>query len=227
MDRLLDHGHFRHHIIVGDIHIPCAAPVLTWHDHGLTFKSGAGARRRHPKQKIDLIVLHWTGGEGTAKQIYRTLTSRALGTEFVIDHEGLIWQFADPARIDTFDAGPVNPRSVGIEIANYGYRHGRAPGRGRIRPKYTALLNAKPRTFAGFFPGQMRSAVALCDALRKPFKLVERRIPRNGNGDLLLRAMTKTELADYRGVLGHFHVSRRKSDPGTEIFEALTEAGYE
>jgi len=224
---MIDFGHFRNDIIVGHIRVPCEAPVLTWQDHGMRFNNGRGARRRHPKQKIDLIVLHWTGGEGTAKQIYKTLTSRELGVEFVVDREGVIWQFADPARVDTFDAGRVNPRSVGIEIVNYGFSRGRPPGKGAVRPVYQSSLNGKARSFAGFFPGQMRSTVALCDALRGPLKAIPKRLPRNDKGEVLRRVMTHEEVDNYSGVLGHFHVSRKKTDPGTEIFDVLTAAGYE
>jgi len=228
MERLLEHGRFGNEIIVGNLRVEVSAPVLTWHQHKMQFIEGEGARRRHPKQKIDLIVLHWTGGEATARQTFKVLTGRELGVEFVIDRQGLIWQFADPARIDTFDAGPVNPRSVGIEMTNYGFRRPNTPvpRHGRVRPLWRQLLNGRQREFASFFPAQVDSAVHLCDALCRVLPAVPRRIPRDKRGAVLKRTMTRSELREYSGILGHFHVSRRKSDPGTDLMTMFEEAGY-
>jgi len=223
-----DSGHYGSDIIVADMRIEIAAPVLTWKDHGLTFIEGKGARRRFKKQKIDLHVAHFTGGEGTARQTFRTLTGRRLGVEFLIDSWGVVWQFADPARIDTFDAGHVNPRSVGTEITCYGFRRpGKAiPRPGRDRPVYTTTLNGRLRQFAAFTPWQLKAFLALDEGLRTVLPAIRRRIPRNGNRRLIRRKLTKAELATFSGVLGHFHVSRPKSDPGTELFDALDCAGY-
>jgi len=221
-------GHFQNDIIVGGIRFSVDAPVISMESHGLLFKVGPCARRRAPKQLIDLIVLHWTAGEATARQTYRTLSGRELGVEFVVDRQGIIWQFADPALIDTFDAGSANRRSAGIEITNYGFRRSgkKIPMKGRDRPKYRTTLNGRSREFAGYYPAQIQSAIALCDTLRSPLRYVSKVIPRDGNGHLLKRTMTKKELQEFSGVLGHFHISKAKSDPGTDIFEAFDLAGY-
>lgn len=194
----------------------------------MRFKVGRGARRRYKKQRIDTIVLHWTGGEATARQTYKTLSGRDLGVEFMIDRQAVIWQFADPATVDTFDAGYLNPRSTGIEITNYGFSRSKRkiPIKGRDRPVYKTKLNGKNREFASYFPAQIQAAVALCDALRVPLRHVRKAIPRDRSGELLQRTMSRRELAAFSGVVGHFHVSRAKSDPGTDIFEALHQAGY-
>lgn len=222
-------GYYGNEIIVADLRVPVAAPVLTMEDHGLEFRAGKGARRRFPKQLIDLIVVHWTGGERGARQVFRTLTSRALGVEFVVDPWGIIWQFADPARVDTFDAKGVNPRSIGIEMTNFAFRR---PGKpiprpGRDRPRYRTQLNGRAREFASFTPWQMKACVALCDALTATVRTIPRTIPRNGNNNLIRRKLKKAELDAYAGVLGHFHVSGSKLDPGTDIFEMFDAAGYE
>ena len=221
-------GYFDRHILIGGVKFPVNAPVIPMRTHGKRFKVGKGARRRFPKQKIDLIVLHWTGGEASALSTFRTLTRRDLGAEFVIDNSGVIWQFADPATIDTFDAGYVNPRSVGIEITNYGFRSSRSkvPSAGRYRPMYETVMNGQTRHFAGFYPVQIQAALALCGTLRAALRNVKRQIPRDPDGNILRRVMTKAEILEYAGVLGHFHVSRAKSDPGLDIFDAFDAAGY-
>jgi N-acetylmuramoyl-L-alanine amidase len=214
-------------LIIGGEVVPCSVPVSNWHDHGLEFKVGRGARRRVPKKEIDLFVLHWTGGEGSAKAVHRILTSRRLGVEFTIDREGKIWQHADPVTVDTFDAGRVNPRSMGVEIVNYGFRHkSKPPLKGRDRDEYRTQLNRQWRTFARFYPHQVASAIALVDACCNAVPTIPKRIPRDGDHKLIKRVMGGAELARYKGVIGHFHISRKKSDPGTEIFKAFDACGY-
>ena len=224
----LDSGYYGNEIIFADMRVEIAAPVITWHEHSLTFKVGKGARRRHPKQKIDIHCVHWTGGEGTARATHRTLTSRELGVEYLIDPWGIVWQFADPAKLDVFDVKTISPRSVGTEITNYGFRR---PGQpiprpGRDRPIYRTQLNGRARSFAAFTPWQLKALLALDAGLRTVCPAIKKQIPRNGNGRLIRRKLKKAELDNYSGVLGHFHVSSRKLDPGTDIFEALEAAGY-
>src|SRR5690349_11105935 len=97
-------------LIIGGKVVPCDLPVYNWHDHGLEFRVGDGARRRTPKVEIDLFIWHWGGGLGDYKAMYNVLDTRELGVEFFID-DGKIYQYADPIFVDTFDAGPYNPRS--------------------------------------------------------------------------------------------------------------------
>jgi len=218
-------------LILGGEQWHCDVPVFNPEDHGLEVEIGDGARRRHPKRtELDLFVLHWTGGERNPPGLFETLEARELGVEFAIGHFGDVWQYADPLLVDTFDAGKVNPRSMGVEIVNYGFRgKGRKPpGRwGKSRDLYETKLNGRKRTFARFRPAQINSAVALLEAvIASETTLIERRIPRDGAGVFMARQMARAELRAFNGVLGHFHVSGRKSDPGTDIFDALDACGF-
>jgi hypothetical protein len=160
--------------------------------------------------------------------LFRVLDDRELGVEFAIDRLGNIWQFADPATVDTFDAGYVNARSVGVEIVNYGFRRRGAevPRRGRDRETYTTTLNGKRRKLARFYPPQLISTLAWLDAIHVGIPSIPRCIPLDDNGDPLAETMTRREVRNFSGVLGHYHVSARKSDPGTHVFDVLAGLGY-
>ena len=102
----------------------CDAEVVRWDDPG-----GLGFFRRDPGtrprlRQIDTVVVHWTGGDPPhASRVHRVLTSRRLAVEYIVDREGTVYQTCDPARLDCADCGRRwDPRSVGIEIVNYGCR---------------------------------------------------------------------------------------------------------
>src|SRR5687767_6927555 len=71
-------------IILGGRSYPCAVETKIWHEHGMEFKPGKGARKRGTAVP-NLIVGHYTGGEGTGESVFRVLNERSLGIEFVID----------------------------------------------------------------------------------------------------------------------------------------------
>lgn len=204
----------------------CQIPVHSWCATGLEFKSGKGSRKR--KQPIDLIVVHWTGGEGSVKTMFKTLQKRGYGVEFAINSDGSIYQFCDPCFVDTFDAGIVNRRSIGIEIVNYGYRTSKTkiPKLGKKRGTYPCFFRNKEKHFGKFYNSQMLSLVALCDALVAcPDLKIKKAIPRN-DYDIISKTMTQQELKKFSGVLGHFHVSDKKIDPGMQPFDILECFGY-
>ena len=207
-------------VIIGGRKYWVLGPVRPWTESGLEVVRGHGARKR--TQKIDLVVWHWTGGEGGAEQVYRVLHRRELGVEFCIDHSGVIWQFCDPALVDTFDAGVVNRRSVGVEIANYGSRapEDTVPSRGAERPRYTTILNGRARTFAHFWSGQIAAALSLADALSRALE-IPRQVPRGMKGFVEPNTLPRERLVAFSGHLGHFHVSTQKIDPGLDLLEAL------
>lgn len=214
-------------ILIGGVWHSCAAEVLTWHRHGLEFRAGHGARKRVGVP--DLLVVHVTGGEGAPPQMFATLKARELGVEFAIDVEGVISQFCDPLKVDTFDAGPINRRSVGVEIVNYGYRADpkTVPLKGKARPLYDCIIHGRRVMMARSNPAQLAALVSLADVLTSsPLLAIPRKLPRTLSGEVHGRLMDSDEIASFRGVLGHMHVSGAKIDPGMDCFVALDAAGY-
>lgn len=212
-------------LILNNACVPCAVPVHNWLDHGMQFMVGRGARRRRvEKVPLELGVAHWTGGENPPETMFRVLQRRELGVEFAIDRDGTVYQFADPVLVDTFDAGYVNKRSWGCEIVNYGYRGklSMVPRRGRDRETYTDTIHGRRREMARFASEQVDSFIALAEAIHGHLE-IPLCVPTEPNGELLRRAMSRGEMKSFSGIVGHYHVTDRKLDPGTDLLnECLT-----
>lgn len=203
-------------VIVGGKAWPCASPTKLWKDTGLSFRAGQGARHRGTPP--DLVVWHYTAGEGDAQQVHRTLMERSLGIEFIIDRDGMIYQCCDPFYVDTFDAGHVNARSVGVEIVSCG-----TPSigpKGSDRGSYVATVHGRETTFARFYPAQLKAASSLADTLSAALG-IPRRVP------AAMGVMADAALDAFKGHVGHLHVKASKLDPGTELFKAFRGRGYD
>lgn len=174
----------------------------------------------------NLVILHWTGGENSAATTYHTLLHRSLGVTFCIDRGGDIYQFLDPLLYDPRDTdGEMGLRSISIEITNYGFRMPKQPipSRGRVRKIDMEFIHGQKVPCARFFPDQIHSALALarvlCGALSIPFAL-----PREKDGTLALRLLRPEERRSFRGIIGHFHKTTDKFDPGFHILREIERA---
>ncbi|HNO77242.1 MAG TPA: N-acetylmuramoyl-L-alanine amidase [Phycisphaerae bacterium] len=61
---------------------------------------------------------------------------------------------------------------------------------------------------------QYESLIKLTATLNAALPKIELDYPRNDDGTLRTVAFDEAEMADYSGVLGHYHVTKRKTDPG-------------
>lgn len=180
--------------------------ILT--EHGLRFRPPEGCRIR--RGDIRQVVLHWTGGEGSALQVYRTLAARRLGIHYVVDAAGVVWQMCDEAHV-AYHVGAGNEGSIGIEIVCAGV----GPVAGRQR--YAGCVHGKKLVISDFYDCQKAAVVGLVNKLVERYE-IPRAVPREM--DVL------PDAAGWTGVCGHLHWSQRKVDPGPRIFHELTEVGY-
>jgi hypothetical protein len=158
--------------------------------------------------------------------MYNTLDRRELGIEFALGECGDIWQFADPIKVDTFDAGYINPRSMGVEKVCYGYRK-KVPPRWAWRDTYRTKLHGRSMELADFTELQKLALLALIEAvIESGTTKIERKLPRDAEGNILARKMSRSEMRKLNGVCGHYHVTASKNDPGTSIFDYLDQCGY-
>lgn len=197
--------------------------VLTWHDHGISFASGQGFNKKR-KQKIDLSVWHWTGGEQEPPAMADVLKARGYGVEFAIARTGVIYQFCDPLEVDTADAGSANARSVGTEIVSYGMRSTvegwKPPKAGLGREVRRVRIHSVGVDVAVFHPDQLAAARALADGLSRALG-IPRKVPVTAEGMVLAKQLPAAELATFKGHVGHYHLSRQKCDPGPDFMGEL------
>lgn len=199
-------------IIANGKRVPCAVKVETWQTHGLTFPSQVKRKR------TDLIVVHWTAGEGDGERVHKTLRDRGLSVHFVIESDGTVVQYMDTSVLGAH-AADMNARSVGIEIVNRATDEAdKMPKRPLVREK----IRGRDTVYTAFLPAQVRSCLALVMALCEAYGLpIE--VPRVApGGDVLPRELTWAELEAFRGVVGHFHWSKKgKRDPGLMVLRAV------
>ncbi len=206
---------------VGPVELPLV--VLGTADHRIEFVPGEGHNRKRTTP-IRACVWHWTGGENEPDRMAKVLKRRGYGVEFAISKLGVIYQFADPLEVDTADVGGFNAPSVGVEMVNIGYRRPKGlmwiP---RHREAVKGRIHGVRRTFATFTGGQIRAARYLADALSIALpipRVVPMREKRIGASVVL----TSTIATDsFAGHLGHYHVTKRKIDPGPVFMQHLAD----
>lgn len=193
------------------------------------FKAGDGYNKGRTKP-VDLCVWHWTGGEAEPDRVAETLRKRKLGIEFAIGRTGAIYQFCDPAEVDTADAGIVNSRSVGVEITCYGYAASvfdplralkvpRVPPLGRDRETYVAETHGRKVKTAKFYTPQINAALGLADAISAALGIPRQVPPEEEDGEFA-NVLWPSEMR-FRGHCGHYHITRKKRDPGPWFMDEL------
>ncbi len=200
-----------------------------------------GWRCEDLRECVDLLVLHYDAC-GVSRRCFEILHDvRGLSVHFMIDLDGTIYQTLD-VKERAWHAGPANDRSVGVEIANIGAyesaeplrawyaadRHGRTritvpPALGEtfrstLRPARPAPIlgeiHGHPLVQYDFTPQQYDSLARLTAALCRVLPRIRPVMPRGPGGAVLTRALTAAELAGFHGIVGHYHVTTQKVDPG-------------
>ena len=68
-----------------------------------------------------------------------------------------------------------------------------------------------------FTEEQYRALIKLTATLARLFPGIELRVPRDADGSVRTTVLDGTELGEFNGVLGHYHVSETKRDPGPSM----------
>lgn len=188
-------------------------------NHSLQFtigEDGTGNRTRF--QPLVGGVLHWTAAENPGNRVFTTLTTKNISVHFAMDPDGTVWQYADPARVYTLNAGrSLGEKTWAIEIANYGAASpSRIPDRARDRPGYTAVVNGRERRIADFYDIQYQNIFELCDLIHDTLNLPK--VVYTSPHEFVSWA---SGLRDAEGILGHYHAATNKIDPGPRLLDRL------
>ena len=194
-----------------------AVPSLTW--VGPTGNCDSG-RSGH---QVEMIVVHFTAsGSGTGVVSWFKNPQSRVSAHYIIDHDGKIlqlvkdgdtaWHAGLPGDLARNDAIRPNPRSIGIEIVNWGPLEKRDDKyynwTGNEHLGQVAEVGGK--YWEPFTEAQCESLIELVSYLCKRYN-VPHRYPPLGPGTYHERAQ---HLADFHGILGHNAINKYKSDPG-------------
>jgi len=193
--------------------------------------------------QVDQVVVHYDAS-WTSENCFRVLHDvRGLSCHFLLDVDGTLYQTLDVVE-RARHAGAANDRSIGIEIAHpgpleltpalaehyrrdaKGVRFDLGPRASQVRTPGFVVRPARPALVRGevqgrvytqydFTDAQYETLARLLAALHRALPGIALRAPVDGQGRLVNRVLPDAEREAFRGVLGHFHVSRRKQDPGS------------
>jgi N-acetyl-anhydromuramyl-L-alanine amidase AmpD len=198
----------------------CYPRVVSWDTHKCFFENVSG-REEDP----DKIVIHWTAGEGSYKRVFDVLNSRKLSVHFVISRDGTIYQMANTDSC-CLHAGAVNNSSIGIEIVNYGFvwKDRKVPTNAINRRTESTKIKGMKLNIADFYNVQICSIKFLVNELTKHIPSIARSVPRKKDGSIYHNLISKDKLAKFSGVIGHYHCSEKKIDPGPKLIETIAQS---
>lgn len=186
----------------------------------LVLKGGQG--KLEPGREVNRAVIHWPVTLNAATTL-RVLNGRDVGTNFEVDWDGTIYQFAD-VDAPTWHSGIswINKASVGIDVSNPVGRKwnkkfaGLSKRSGGPQPKRPLLGGFKingwnPGRFLGFHQVQIEALVALLAGLAK-YKALPLVNPAAGDNWRHLHYVRKGKPGVVPGVYHHAEVDypRRK-----------------
>jgi N-acetyl-anhydromuramyl-L-alanine amidase AmpD len=221
-------------LIVGGEPLPapgCRVVPFTDPD-GLSFVDRPVWRRRPPDSPVDLFVLHHDGCR-SSRQCYDVLIERGLSVHLMLDRDGTIYQALDLLTAQAFHAGPVNARSVGVEICNPELVERNDPDDPRpvmsLEVTNAGSAGAR-RQVLGFYPKQVEAVVSLARAIsaifRLPANLPAATSPTSTAG-VTRRVDPRVLAGGFSGTCGHYHVKDAKVDPGVSLWQPLRNAGFD
>lgn len=168
------------------------------------------------------IVHH--DGCASAQMCFNVLhNERGLSCHFLMDNDGTIYQTMDLSLM-AYHAAGFNARSVGIELCNRGDAK-RDPSyysrKGQKRDKTTVRIHGHIYQCFQYTPGQIDAMFALAKALNRALPNVPLEYPQDTPGHQAWGEIPNA--AQFAGILGHYHTTRRKWDPGPFDFQSLCE----
>jgi N-acetyl-anhydromuramyl-L-alanine amidase AmpD len=176
--------------------VPAGTRIVLWTEPGGFRATDFGERRGAVRQ----VVLHYDAA-GTSARCFAVLERRGLSCHFLLDLDGTVYQTLDVAG-RAYHAAEFNDGSVGIEIANLGaYPTRDKVGAGARRGRVHGVELWQEEYTDAQYEALARLVAALCRELDVPLEAPAAK-------GVLPKA------AGWRGILGHYHLTTQKVDPG-------------
>ncbi|GBB97570.1 hypothetical protein RclHR1_03000013 [Rhizophagus clarus] len=199
-------------------------PVINFNDkqrgmsfHTPTLEDHWEERTDPTGSKINTIVLHWDVAY-TSRKCFEVLINRGLSVHLMIDRDGTVYQSLDFAK-RAWQARGVNDVSIGIEINNQVYVNRQDPNWPREEIYSRDPRSGVPYKHLDFTKIQKTRVIQVVEALCKIVPTIPRVLPPKGNdGKVITRLLNTNEI---KGVVGHFHTSIEKIDPGDSLWPLL------
>ncbi|MCX6151102.1 MAG: N-acetylmuramoyl-L-alanine amidase [Ignavibacteriales bacterium] len=176
--------------------------------------------------KTGICLHHTVGGSAASSVDWWKRDKQMVGTAFIIDRDGTVYQMFDPAgwayqfglKWKDPDRIIFEKRFIGIELASEG---GLLESGGNLycfdtisprtlKARTEVYDNGQAyrgyRYFDKYEPKQIDSVVQLVNQLTQTFN-IEKKIPRN------YTAFYGQQLKDFKGIIGHVNIREDKSDP--------------
>lgn len=217
-DKNQNHYEVNNFIIVGPKIYPTNISVVNYWDD---FKIGDTSSRVRTEKVIQAVLHHDV--TFNARSTEKILQSRGYSTHFIIDGDvkGTIYQCHNPTLRVAFHAGVNNNMSVGIDLnnpADPSYEKSDAQRRGRKRGLTKVEVHGRMERLLGYFPNQYKSLNALLKILSDSIGIKEK-TPDKEDGSV---TMTTIPNADkFEGIIGHYHITKRKIDPASLEWEEI------
>ena len=169
----------------------------------------------HEVRKPTMIVTHWDAAL-SANSCYKILRNRGISSHFVIDNDGTIYQMVDTQNA-AWHAGiyKVNQTSIGIDFSNAYYtkyqKYYEKKGHGP-RPVLTEsqVHGTTLDAHLGYYPVQVEAYKALVKSLSDHYD-IPLECPME-SGELITTVHEPSVAAEFKGVVSHYHLTKRKID---------------
>ena len=207
------------------------------------------SRRRHPEthaqvktlkdlaQSVSQVLLH-TDLTSDSSMCFKALLARSLSTHFMIDWDGTIYQGLDPVFV-AYHAGDFNGASIGIDLNNRMKNLEREPSETPYNPKHDLIATMSKKEYRrggpermringfwtkawGYTDAQYQALLELLSVLTstldiKPF------VPMDEKREVIPTMLQ--DAAGFEGILGHYHITENRWDPGPAFDWARIQAG--
>ena len=164
----------------------------------------------HTHEGLKSALIQGVGAPSSTAQAlarYQVNTDREVSWDYTVDSDGSVLAQNDPAIDYSWQAGSINPVSIGIELVQHNANGTRS-----------------------LYSEQIQKAVLLIDFLTAAFG-IQRQIPWDKQRDkpVLTQIPRIQNNKTFYGILGHVQLTKDRGpgDPGEHIFYALRDAGYE